>query len=123
MTKACYSKQKSSLAPYSNYLYERLLSGSKNEIAIIFMGHLAEERAASFQSHLPYTMYLPYPTSPLRYAWPLRNTQIYLCDTGHANYAFIKHCVTVFFAHGATFAHYISTKVQYEFNKDIKDER
>ena len=109
-----------SLAPFGSYLQKQIMNGSTNEIAIILMGKRGKEIATDFQTHLPFTMYLPAGTSPYRYIWPVYHAEIYLWDTEQSSQSFIKSCVTCFMQHGAHIVHYGSKKSQYIFKEQQK---
>jgi hypothetical protein len=96
------------LAPYGDHLNGRILHGYVNETAIIFIGEKAKEKAENFQPQLPCALYLPWPSSPYKYRWPLYQAEVYLLDTGRSSASFIKQCVECFFSYGASKVRYHS---------------
>lgn len=103
------------LAPYGQYLFDH---PSSYQIAIIFMGYNGAWRAHSFQPDLPYTLYLPFKSSPYDFYWPLANCDVYLVDTGNSQNFFIKQCVLCFVNHGALNVMYISKDRVINFLRD-----
>lgn len=97
------------IAPQGEWLRERLLAGHK-EIVFIFMGTKAEERGKSFLPELPYTIYLPFKTSPYAFTWPVHGCEVYLTDTDNSSGSFLKTFVMCLFMHGATIVNYLSKK-------------
>ncbi len=73
------------------------------EIIFIFMGEHGRKQSESFLSN---TLYLPYPTSPLRYSWPVKGCDVRLIDTSFSSHSFIKFAVLCLFGHGADVVHY-----------------
>lgn len=104
------------IAPQGEWLRERLLAGHK-EIVFIFMGTKAEERARGFLPELPYTIYLPFRTSPYAYTWPVNGCEVYLTDTDLSSGSFLKTFVMCLFMHGATLIHYLSKKHSHLFQR------
>jgi hypothetical protein len=107
------------LAPYGTHLVSRLRNKSPYEIVLIFMGKKGSERAASFQPHLPFTLYLPHQVSPLKFEWPLRNCDVYLVDTDHSQLSFVRFCALTFFSHGANKITYVSPSKSYVIEKGL----
>lgn len=105
------------LAPQGEWLREKILSG-KTEIAIIFMGQNAKDRAEGFLPELPYTMYLPYPSSPHAHIWPVHGCEIYLVDTDSSSGSFLKIMLMCLFAEGATTINYISSRTSSIFRRN-----
>ena len=106
-----------SIAPQGEWLTKRILGGNK-EIAIIFMGANAEKHAKNFLSHLPFTMYLPFKTSPFRFSWPVHNCEVYLVDTSVSSESFLKSFVMNLFLEGASLIHYLSSKINQTFTRN-----
>ena len=103
------------LAPYGEYLAKQI----DKKVAIVFMGQYSFERAAHFQEILPYTLALPPNQSPLHFVWPVKNCQIYLCDTGYSETSFVRFCALSFFAYGATEVKYIGRNRIFTFEKGL----
>lgn len=104
------------IAPQGEWLKERILAGQK-EIVIIFMGYKAADRAEAFLPELPYTIYLPFKTSPYAYTWPVEGCEIYLVDTSFSSGSFLKTFVMCLFMHGANLIHYLSAKTTHLFRR------
>jgi hypothetical protein len=104
------------MAPQGEWLKARILGGHR-EIAIIFMGSHAEERARSFLPELPCTMYLPNRTSPYAYTWPVHGCEIYLVDTSSSSSSFIKKFILHLFMQGASFITCISSQFNQKFTR------
>jgi hypothetical protein len=104
------------IAPQGEWLRDRLLADHK-EIIFIFMGTKAEERARGFLPELPYTIYLPFRTSPYAYTWPVNGCEVYLTDTDLSSGLFLKTFVMCLFMHGATLIHYLSKKYSQTFRR------
>ena len=104
------------LAPQGEWLRKRILNGHP-EIAIIFMGTHAEERAKGFLPELPYTLYLPNRTSPYAYSWPVNGCEIYLVDTNLSSASFVKKFIFHLFTQGATLITYISSQFNQKFTR------
>jgi hypothetical protein len=102
------------IAPQGEWLTRKILLGYK-EIAIIFMGQHAEMRARGFFPDLPYTMYLPFKTSPYAYTWPVNGCEIYLVDTSHSSDSFLKTFVMCLFMQGAVIINYLSSHINQQF--------
>jgi hypothetical protein len=111
------------LSPYGNYLAKQIQQDNDPNIVIIFIGKDGAERATQFQPYMPYSLYLPYPDSPLDYSWPLHNCYVYLVDTGHANDSFIQYCALCFFSYGAQVIHYQSALRTFTLEKGINHEQ
>jgi hypothetical protein len=97
------------LAPYGQYLAEKLRTCNDYEIAIIFMGSNSHAKAESLQVEIPSTLCLPSLDNPFRYIWPLRNCDVYLLDGDYSKDSFIKYCAGCFFSYGANIVNYISS--------------
>lgn len=95
------------LPPLGQYLAKQISHGTQ-DVAIVFMGNAAKERAESFQDHLPYTCYLPTGTNPNRYQWPVMGCWVRLLDTSNSSNAFVKTCVLCLLEYGATRVDYFS---------------
>lgn len=105
------------IAPQGEWLTRQILLGNK-EIAIIFMGSHAKERAESFKPQLPYTLYLPSRTSPYTFAWPVNGCEIYLVDTSFTSASFLKKFVFHLFLEGALLINYISSRCIQKFTRN-----
>jgi hypothetical protein len=111
------------LAPYGEHLQQNASFDAYHKVAIIFMGPLSLEKAQDLRSppfEMPYVLCLPPYTSPTHFTWPLKNTEVYLVDTGHSSVDFVRSCSFCFFAYGATKITYISRKQSFIFNKELK---
>jgi hypothetical protein len=110
-------KRMKSIAPQGEWLRQRLLAGQK-EIIIIFIGTKAMERAKSFLPDLPYTLYLPFRTSPYSFIWPVNGCEVYLVDTSFSSKSFVKKFIIYLFLQGASLINYISSKFTQMFTRN-----
>ncbi len=107
------------LAPFGDYLATQIDKNDAFKVAIIFIGQFSFERALQFQDRLPYTLALPPSSSPLHFEWPVKNCEIYLCDTGHSDISFVRFCSLIFFGYGAKLIRYISRKENVVIEKGV----
>ncbi len=111
------------LAPFGEYLAKQIDKEGALGVAIIFMGQFAFERALGFQDILPYTLALPPNSSPARFDWPVKSCYVYLCDTGYADYSFVRFCALTLFGYGATEVRYISRNKIFTIEKGVSHGR
>lgn len=104
------------IAPQGEWLKARTLANQK-EIALIFMGQKGQQRAQSFLPELPYTLYLPFRSSPYAYQWPVNGCETYLIDTDSSSSSFLNTFVVCLFKHGATQINYLSQYYSHIFRR------
>lgn len=92
--------------------YGKEIQPSSDSYIFIFMGKMAWKRAKDFKEpYFPQTLVLPPNDSPFDYAWPIKDREIYLLDTGITIPENVRQVVMCFLNSGASVIRYISRTV------------